>query len=1151
MTIDKIFQRKTTGKKFLCLLSAFLLLFPAPVLPATTGGVVTSGTATINQSGATTNINQSTNKAAINWNTFSIARNETVNFNQPSSKSMTLNRVAGNEKSVIAGTLNANGKVYLINSNGVLMTKGSSVNTAGFVASTLNITDDDFNKGNYVFQGSGNGAQVINKGTIKVNDGGYVALLGEQVKNEGVIVAERGTVSLNGATKATLNFNGDSLVSVSLDEGALNALVENKKAIYADGGKVILTAKAADSVIASQVNTDGIVQARTLGDLTGEIEVNAHGGTANVAGTLDASAPNGGNGGFIETSGKTVKIADNAKITTKAEKGKTGTWLIDPTDFTVATSGGDISGTTLGNNLNSNSVTIQSSNGKKEGKGDINVNDAVTWVADTTLTLDAENDININAPIKATGDSAGLVLGFGNDYHLRTLASYSGTDENGNPKIVPEGISFGSITLSGADASLTINSTPYILIHDLNYLQSFINERIETIIYWDGPGGSEDYYYYEVSGNFALAGNINASGTIYTDAVVPVFLEHSTFAGLGNTISNLTIHGNDSLGLFGQAKAWTTIRDIGLLDVDITGISSIGALAAGSTGDIIQAYVRGGTLHGNNGVGGLVGGMGTTTAGQPQSRLISSFAEIDLSAYTFWLPGTSVNYGTIGGLVGGISQVLVSDSHATGNITYIQGWPNTFGPSNVGGLVGMMNGNIRFASYGNQIINSYASGSIITADPDYEIPDMYKENYSYLDGAGALSYGVGGLVGSILVGQNLNYAITNSHATGDVFGGQRIGGLIGDISAQGNTNLTIDRTHATGNVTSYIDGAAIQVGIVGGAGGLVGAARGGIGTNIYTISNSYATGDIGFSGFHGAGAGGLVGINDGANISHSYATGNITSNDLGTNFGNFGGLVGSNNGSITDSYATGNVNGTANIGGLAGSNNGSITDSYTTGNVNGTANIGGLVGTSSGTQIWDDASGSYYYVGGFVADSYATGEVSGSSSVGALVGNARTGSTLTNSYYNAEKNSGLNAVGTPQSADSDLVGGGLTTEQMPDAKYYIDGTIDQVLAARARAAQAAAAARQNTINTVASIADGQQTSVTQALASTTQTIGSFDATPIGLEAAIVNFHESDSVQGTSASYSASIKKVSADGVTYLLEDEEDEKLKKESGKNKK
>ena len=267
-----VFKEKKKDISLALALLWFWGLLAGPALAAPTGGVVTSGTAAINQSGNITNINQSTNKASINWQTFSIKPAETVNFNQPSIYAITLNRVIGNESSVIQGALNAKGRVFLINSNGVLFTKGSSVNTAGFLASTLNITDADFNAGNYVFNANGSLGSVVNQGTITANNGGYVALLGNTVSNQGVIAATKGTVALASGDKITLNFNGDSLLNVTIDEGTLNALVENKQAIYADGGTVILTAKAADDLLSAQVNNSGLIQARTIDDLKGNIQ---------------------------------------------------------------------------------------------------------------------------------------------------------------------------------------------------------------------------------------------------------------------------------------------------------------------------------------------------------------------------------------------------------------------------------------------------------------------------------------------------------------------------------------------------------------------------------------------------------------------------------------------------------------------------------------------------------------------------------------------------------------------------------------------------------------------------------------------------------------------------------------------------------------
>ncbi|MDD3442560.1 MAG: filamentous hemagglutinin N-terminal domain-containing protein, partial [Sulfurimonas denitrificans] len=176
-----------------------------------TGGVVTSGVENISQSGSATNITQSSQKATINWQNFSIGANETVNFAQPNVNAIALNRVVGNERSVIEGALNANGQVWILNSNGVLFNKSASINTAGLVATTKNISDADFNAGNYNFTGEST-ASVINMGTINITDGGYASLLANSVRNDGTITAIRGKVTLTGASEATINLNGNSLV---------------------------------------------------------------------------------------------------------------------------------------------------------------------------------------------------------------------------------------------------------------------------------------------------------------------------------------------------------------------------------------------------------------------------------------------------------------------------------------------------------------------------------------------------------------------------------------------------------------------------------------------------------------------------------------------------------------------------------------------------------------------------------------------------------------------------------------------------------------------------------------------------------------------------------------------------------------------------
>ncbi|HEX8528304.1 filamentous hemagglutinin N-terminal domain-containing protein, partial [Allosphingosinicella sp.] len=361
----------------------------AQVLP--TGPSVTAGSATVSSGAGTLTVNQTSHNTAINWRSFSVGPDNSVVFVQPNSSSIALNRVTGQDPSAILGSLSANGRVFLINPNGILFGTGAEVNVGGLVASTLDMSDADLMAGRYRFSGSG--GAVLNQGSITA-DGGYVALLGASVSNEGLIQANLGNVTLAAGDAMTMDVAGDGLLNVTVDKGAVNALVRNGGLIRADGGQVLMTAQAAGSLLRTVVNNSGVIEARTLQNRGGTIRLlgDMESGTMEVAGTIDASAPDGGDGGFIETSAAKVTIADGAFVTTSAPFGLTGTWLIDPEDFTIAATGGNISGATLSALLVTNSVVIRTAPGADgfvagtppvttlgttaPGNGDIHVNDA-------------------------------------------------------------------------------------------------------------------------------------------------------------------------------------------------------------------------------------------------------------------------------------------------------------------------------------------------------------------------------------------------------------------------------------------------------------------------------------------------------------------------------------------------------------------------------------------------------------------------------------------------------------------------------------------------------------------------------------------------------------------------------------------------------
>src|SRR6266516_6760925 len=269
-------QRRTHPLRAIAaaLLPGVAAAFPSSAQQLPTGGSVAAGNVSIGtpQHG-TLNINQSTNQAIINWNTFSVGAGCTDKLNQPGAASATLNRVTSSTPSSIAGTINAPGTVMLVNPNGIAITKSGVINTGSFVASTLAIKNEDFLAGKYNFQGNGASAPVTNRGHINVSTGGFVALLGGRVSNSGVINAKLGKVGLGSGEMATIDLSGDGFMSVAvssnqvqnLRNGQGRALVSTRGKINANGGTVYLSAATAKNELQQAVNVPGSIRANSVG----------------------------------------------------------------------------------------------------------------------------------------------------------------------------------------------------------------------------------------------------------------------------------------------------------------------------------------------------------------------------------------------------------------------------------------------------------------------------------------------------------------------------------------------------------------------------------------------------------------------------------------------------------------------------------------------------------------------------------------------------------------------------------------------------------------------------------------------------------------------------------------------------------------------
>ena len=308
----------------LALLGLSTLATTSSALDLPTGAQVTAGAATV-QTPATGAmlVNQSTQRAVIKWNDFSIGQGKQVTFAQPNASAATLNVVTGANASAIAGTLRSNGSVYLINQNGIAITPTGLVDTrAGFIASTLRMDEAAFMGGKNVF--SGKGASVVNQGQIITGPGGTVGLLGSTVANEGLISAPLGKVALASGEAATLDLSGDGFLQVMLPASALaadgQALVSNSGVINADGGTVMLKAATVRQALREAVNMPGEISARSVSGKNGAIVLDGGaGGAVRVTGSLTANGDN--LGGRIDVTGANITLEGASLSAAGTERG--------------------------------------------------------------------------------------------------------------------------------------------------------------------------------------------------------------------------------------------------------------------------------------------------------------------------------------------------------------------------------------------------------------------------------------------------------------------------------------------------------------------------------------------------------------------------------------------------------------------------------------------------------------------------------------------------------------------------------------------------------------------------------------------------------------------------------------------------------------
>lgn len=763
-------QRKITTWLNLPVLTLMTLCFVAghTAWANPKGAQVVNGAVSINTQGNVLTVTNSPN-AIINWQSFSIHANETTRFIQQGATSAVLNRITGQDPSMILGALQSNGRVFLLNPNGILFGQGSHIDVNGLVASTLHLSNSDFLAGNYHFTAGSSAGSIQNQGTITTPGGGQVYLIAPDIENTGIINAPQGNVLLAAGHSVQLVdssdpeiavvfsapadkavnlgqilaaggsigiyaglirqcgiVNADSAVigengqitfkatqKITLDEGSLTS------ASGVSGGNITLQSATGSTVVSGTVQTKGSHgKGGTVQVLGNEVGMNGNalidvsgrtgGGTALIggdyqgrnsaiqnaeatyvepnaiikadalvsgnggkvivwsdgdtsfAGTITARGGSfSGDGGFVETSGHKLTISGTAFVDTGAKQGQTGSWLLDPTDLTIATGGGDITGATLSNNLATTDVTILNSSGAGGIDGDIFVNDTVSWTSSHTLTLNAYRNIEINNTITGGGNLVLRADSTGTGAGTVTFAGYGAVTLTGGAASVYYNPSGGYASPTVYSGNFTLNGgatlTAYMLVNNINDLQAINNN---------------------LSGTYALGKDIDAVATTTWNSgrgFIPIGRADTgdainaiplTFDGNGHTISNLFINrpSQQYIGLFG-GNGSPTIRYLWLENVNVTGGFQTAGAIAHTDGVTSYSYVTG-TVHGTS---ITVGGLIALNAGQIDNCY--STAAVTGGSWVGGLVGA--NWGTSAG---------IANSYSTGTVTG--------SGSYIGGLIG-------------------------------------------------------------------------------------------------------------------------------------------------------------------------------------------------------------------------------------------------------------------------------------------------------------------------------------------------------------------------------------------------------------------------------------------------------------------------------
>jgi filamentous hemagglutinin family protein len=529
-------------KNLFVIISSLLVSNFADALPQ--GGNVVGGNATIAQSSTQTTITQSSQNAVINWNGFDTASNESVVFNQPNSSSNTLNRINSGLPTNFAGSLTANGNVFILNSSGILFAKGSKVDVAGLIATTLDINNNDFMSGTYKFTlptGSEN-SSIINNGTLTAEDKGVIALIAPNVQNgdSGIIQANLGTVELATGKSFVLDFNGDQLINFDSSSLIQNGHIDTSGMISATGGKILMTNNAVSQTLDNIISVAGTVEANAVvSGQYGEVILTNTNNAINVDGNLSSSTIHVNAGTGITVKGAIVSNGHGNDMG--------GNVAVETTQADIAISG-TITSATISLTADTGDITESNSGG----------------ILGRNLSTYAFSGISLNST------------------HNQVENFYASNTNSGNIDFQNTGsLNILSINQNGGD--LTINNTGSII--ELGDMYNYINPEIDV-------SGTANFISHGPNSDICIGGNDNFSGpiNITSDGNVTVSeifsIELGNISTLGNLnvyvhqMGSITQYSGTSLNVAGYSF-FETMGDVGGIRLINAGNKLVGPISLG------------------------------------------------------------------------------------------------------------------------------------------------------------------------------------------------------------------------------------------------------------------------------------------------------------------------------------------------------------------------------------------------------------------------------------------------------------------------------------------------------------------------------------------------------------------------------------------